>query len=503
MVARLDYRKTLPLPQEDIKDWPVEIMIPAAPSQSDRVLQLGFRFTTREWHSGNAWSWDWLYINMNKPWSSARLPWYEDWDYNEYYSYLPIDENRHLADIWEYQWLPSLNFQVLYDWSSSWAEIANSELVTRYDFVRYMWWANDPAMDVISMIAWNEQIYMIGNMNWNGYIIPCDLTWGRWTPYIAYGCEFKWATNIDYLLYLVWEDRWVSQLWVYNWQELVSILWWNEEKDTKNLIDNTEQYRFDWNILEYRWDLVLSTLDNRIFAYWQTFWGKWGVFIHELPWDITGLKTDWGDLMVEYTENSQKYRTTILDDTPIKNYNTEWVATYPIVTWNHLLEKEESDLYCSFILPSADTSLEFRWMANHYHFWTFTSTDDYTFSTTASYKMKWCTWDYELKFIEKNGDQYTFRLEWDLPVQTTNDMKITDTEGTELITYSDFNHFRKIWDITTDRYLEWEFRFHNLNNKLELPKSHSLQIMVKGNGTAQHTPELFALDLVANQRDRW
>jgi hypothetical protein len=36
--------------------------------------------------------------------------------------------------------------------------------------------------------------------------------------------------------------------------------------------------------------------------------------------------------MVEYTENSQKYRTTILDDTPIKNYNPEWEATYPIVT---------------------------------------------------------------------------------------------------------------------------------------------------------------------------
>ena len=40
------------------------------------------------------------------------------------------------------------------------------------------------------------------------------------------------------------------------------------------------------------------------------------------------------------------------------------------------------------ILPSADTSLEFWGMANHYHFWTFTSEDDYTFSTTASYKMK-------------------------------------------------------------------------------------------------------------------
>ena len=142
-------------------------------------------------------------------------------------------------------------------------------------------------------------------------------------------------------------------------------------------------------------------------------------------------------------------------------------------------------------------------MANHYHFWTFTSEDNVTLDPEESYKIKWATWDYELKFVERNGNQYTFRLEWDLPIQTTNEMKITDSEDTVVINYSEFNHFRKIWEITTDKYCEWEFRFHNLNNQLELPKSHSLQIMVKGKGTVNHTPELFALDLVANQRDRW
>jgi hypothetical protein len=197
------------------------------------------------------------------------------------------------------------------------------------------------------------------------------------------------------------------------------------------------------------------------------------------------------------------YTITYQDDTPIKNYNLEWMAEYPIVLWNHLLEKEESDLFVSYILPSADCSLEFWGMANHYHFRTFTSEDDYTFDSELSYKLKWATWDYELKFIERNGNQYTFRLEWDLPIQTTNDMKITDTEWVELINYSEYNHFRKIGEITTTEYQEWEFRFHNLNNKLELPKSHSLQIMVKGKGNQNYTPELFALDLVANQRERW
>jgi hypothetical protein len=563
---------------------------------SDRqTVDIEFKFTKVAWASTFAWDGEiYLRVNMlsNDPINSPAEE-FVQWDYNEYYSYLPLRE-RKLNDAWEYYWIKWASFQPLYAWEGSWTSIAR-EKILRYDFVGYMWWANDPSMDVIGMVSWNEQVYMIGNMKGNGYIIPCDLSWGRGTPYIAYGCEFKWVVNIDYLLYLVWEDRGISQLWVYNWQEMVAILWWNEEKDSKNLTKREEQYRFDWKMVEYRDNLILSTEDGRIFEYWQTYGGKWWAFIHELPaWAvISNLKADSKDLVIDYKVESLRptdpytpwlyppasepfyvtiysedgatsllplwywptQRTTVWDiistygeslgfsylstsiwwnkldtqtvinhettlyvvsdtisanyqaiyqdDTAIKNYNTEWGAEYPIVIWNHLLEKEESDLYVSYILPSADTSLEFWGMANHYHFRTFTSSDNYTFSTAASYKMKGCTWNYELKFIEKNDNQYTFRLEWDLPIQTTNDMKITDSEWVELINYSDFHHFRKIGEITTTEYQEWEFRFHNLNNKLELPKSHSLQIMVKGKGTANYTPELFALDLVANQRDRW
>ena len=358
-------------------------------------------------------------------------------------------------------------------------------------------------MDVVGIMIWNEQVYMIWNLNWDWYIIPCDLSWGRWTPYIAYWCTFRGVTNIDYLMYLVWEDRGISQLWVYNWQELVPLLWWKQEIWYTDLVGVDEQYKFDWKMVEYRWNLVLATTDWRIFEYGQTYWGKWGAFIHEVDWEIKELKADGNDLIVKYTNNNTDYTITYQDDTPYKNYNLEWSATYPIVLGNHLLEKEESDLYASYILPSADTSLEFWGMANHYHFWTFTSGDNVTLDPEESYKIKWATWDYELKFVERNGNQYTFRLEWDLPIQTTNEMKITDSEDTVVINYSEFNHFRKIWEITTDKYCEWEFRFHNLNNQLELPKSHSLQIMVKGKGTVNYTPELFALDLVANQRDRW
>ena len=495
----------------------IEIEIPVSPRYTwDTYVTLEFLFTPKV--SSYIWSSGKLYIDMNG-WPEAGHMMKNvdgttsDWDSNYYYSYLPL-RDRKLTDVWAYAysssyWMKWIGFQPLYKRTSSWLEVWDGNNKILYDFVQDMWWESDISMDVIWMVVWNEQVYMIWNMNWDWYIIPCDLSWGRWTPYIAYGCEFKWATNIDYLLYLVWEDRGISQLWVYNGQELVPVIWWKEEKDSKNLIKNEEQYRFDWKMVNWRKNLILTTTDNRIFQYWQTYGGKGGSFIHELPENatITWLKTNWNDLEISYSitewQTTTKYSIKYQDDTPIKNYNLEWMAEYPIVLWNHLLEKEESDLYVSYILPSADCSLEFWGMANHYHFRTFTSEDDYTFDSELSYKLKWATWDYELKFIERNGNQYTFRLEWDLPIQTTNDMKITDSEWVELINYSEYNHFRKIWEITTEEYQEWEFRFHNLNNKLELPKSHSLQIMVNGKGNQNYTPELFALDLVANQRERW
>ena len=497
-------------------NW-IEIEIPISPRYT-WYTYVTFEFVFTPKVSSYVWSSGELYIDMNGwPEASHMMKNADgttsDWDSNYYYSYLPL-RDRKLTDIWAYAysssyWMKWIGFQPLYKRVSSWLEVGENNNKLIYDFVTDMGWENDPAMDIIWMIVWNEQVYMIWNLDGNWYIIPCDLTWWRGTPYIAYGCEFKWVTNIDYLLYLVWEDRGVSTLWVFNQQELVPILWWRQEVQYNDRIWVDEQYRFDWKILNRRKNLILTTTDNRIFQYGQTYGGKWWSFIHGLPSNavITWLNANGNDLAIDYSVTANNTTTYYVikyqDDAPIKNYNTEWQAVYPIVLWNHLLEKEESDLYASYILPASSCKLEFWGMANHYHFWTFTSEDNVTLSTTTNYKLKWSSGTYNLKFLERNENQYTFRLEWDLPVQTTNDMKIIDSDNVEVITYSDFNHFRKIWVIETDKYCEWEFRFHNLNNKLELPKSHSLQIMVKGKGTANYTPELFSVDLVANQRERW
>lgn len=495
----------------DILEW-IELNIPSFPTYNNRrLIALNFRWTKNEWVSSAYWTgWE-LYIDINWwPDASYRMTIdgvKSDWDYNYYYDYLPI-RDRELQEVWEYYWMKGTTFQPLYNWESSWIDV-NGESKTRYDFVQYMWWANDPWMEVIWLISWNEQVYMIGNMKGNWYIIPCDLTWGRWTPFIAYWCTFTWVTNIDYLLYLVWENRGISTLWVFNQQELVPIIWGNKESWLADLVNTDEQYNFDWHIVNWRKNLILTTSDNRVFQYWATYWGKGGSFIHQLPSNavITWLKANWNNLEIDYSitvnDTTTNYSIIYQDDVAIKNYNTEWEAVYPIVLWNHLLEKEESDLYASYILPSSTSKLEFWGMANHYHFWTFTSEDNATLSDTENYKIKWAGGTYALKFIEKNGNQYTFRLEWELPVQTTSEKQIIDSNNAVVINYSEYNHFRRIWVIETDSYCEWEFRFTNLNNKLELPKSHSLQVMVRWKGTANYTPELFALDLVANQRERW
>jgi hypothetical protein len=97
--------------------------------------------------------------------------------------------------------------------------------------------------------------------------------------------------------------------------------------------------------------------------------------------EITDLKVEGDNLIVSYgkeeydeqteTTITKKYNIIYQDDNKYKNYQTEREAEYPIAIGNHLLEKEESDLYCSYILPSKDCKLEFWGAGNHYHYRTF------------------------------------------------------------------------------------------------------------------------------------
>lgn len=520
------------------------------PYTQNYQIEMYFTYKKREGSNSIKWTWGelWLWLLWwPEKWYFQKL--YlsndeDDWvcgDHNEYYTYLPL-RDRKLKDVWVYQWMRWATVQTLYQWQYQWILNEKRQHIPQWELVQYMAWENPTTMDVIDMISWNEKIYMIGNMDGNGYIIPCELTGWKGTPYIAYWCTFKGATNIDYLMYLVGEDRGISQLWCYNTQELVPLIWGDKKKvevdsvthrkADNDFIDTNEQYRFNWKMVEYRGDLVLATEDNRLFRYGQTAGGKGGSFIFDIPWEITDLRTENDNLIVSYEvtrtetdENEQevevtyKYNRTYQDDIADKNYLTEREAVYPIALWNHLLEKEESDLYTSYILPSKDCKLEFWGAGNHYHYRTFKVWNVVPWSwvspsvalellRTWKLQIAGTTWDYRLEYVEDDWTRFTYRLIGDLPQQTENSIKqltkaTTNHNDDPFYTFTEFHHFRKIGEITAEGYTEGEYRFHNLNNKLELPKTHSLQIMVKGTWTAEASPELFTVDLIANQRERW
>ena len=459
-------------------------------------VRVYFQFDLKEWESTRNWAWD-LYVDIcGRKWQYA---------YNDYYSYLYPADHSDVKQIWDYYWMKWITQQPLYTWWQTWIETEDWDKKIRYDLIKSMAWENDINMDIVTLIEYKERVYMIGNMNGNWYIIPCDLSWGKWVATMFPWVQFLGGINKDYLIYLCWTDRWVSTLWAYNWQELVPVISWSQEINSKDLVDYVEQYRFDGSMVIYRNNLVLGTTDNRLFRYWQTYWGRWGSFIYVLPdWaTLDKLEARNNDLIIHYTLNQVKYTTVYQDDVPVQRFNTEYEVVYPIVIWNHILEKEDTDLYVSYLLPSANTSLEFWAMNNHYQYWTFTSEENVTLDTTKSYTMAWAWGTYALKFIERNWNQYTFELDGNLPVQTSNEMKIKDNENTVVLNYTSYNHFRLIWTLSTDKCEESKFRFTGLNNKLNLTKTHSMQIMVKGKWTTQYTPELFALNLVATQRDRW
>ena len=496
-------------------------------SSNQRVIELRFKITT-----------DSTVNSSNPRWWTIMV--FEHISHHEYYGYLPLDESRTIKDIWEYYFVSWDTFPSLYYFSSTWEErdIATTPYVIEqnvpvYNFEQYMWYEIDPAMTCVDCVVFDEKVYLICNKDWNWYIFPCDLSWGKGTPYIAYWVEFKSAIVLNYLIYLVWENRWVSSLFAYSWTELVHIIEGNKKiwqtVPYSDHIDTTEQYKFNGMIADWRWVLVLGTNDNRIFAYWQTWWGRWGSFIHDLGSSKTlkEIRTIWKDLYVKYTENNVVKTIKYQNDVSVKNYNTNYEIVYPVTIGSHLIEKEVYDLTCSYILPSSNCKLEFYVAANQYTYWTFTGTKNITLDPTKQYKANFLWGNYYFEFIEKDWNyDYTFRLVWDMPYQFTWDDELVQpyydrswgtpvliddiedrfflaTGDTWLFDITWLHHFRKLGEITSEWYEEKEYRFVNINTRLQCPRTHSLQLMVRWTGTANYTPEVFGVNLVANQRSRW
>ena len=218
---------------------------------------------------------------------------------------------------------------------------------------------------------------------------------------------------------------------------------------------------------------------------------------------LDSIRTIGKDLYIKYTENSVLKTIKYQDDTAIKNYNTEFEVVYPVILGNHIIEKEVYDLYCSYRLPSVSTKLEFWLAVNHNYFWSFLTDWNTTPNVWDKFKLSSCSWNYWLVFVEKVWNWLTFTLDGDLPYQTLTTSNLVSEDTTVTIAFVEYNNFKRIRQITTDKFIEWFYREENITAKLWLPRTHSLQLMVRWIGTANYTPEVFWVSLDSNQRNRW
>lgn len=321
--------------------------------------------------------------------------------------------------------------------------------------------------------------------------------------------EFLWAIRINNYIYITAKQRGESVLFIYNWIELVPVVKWEES----DVLDMKEPYDFNGMMCNFKDSLILWSNNWKVFAYWKTFWINACSCIFQL-YKYTGFSSiyaRWNELYIEYTVleewSNVKKRVIYKRWDPDRKYLTEFELQFPIQVWSHVIEKEATDLHTSFILPSTDCKLEFWWGDNHYHYWTFRCYEWGelpTLTVWEEYKIWWATGTYKLIFLEQHWRYYTFTLEWDLPLKLARGGNIRDKDWVQVMDYDEYNHFRYIWETETHTwYIEGQKRFHNLNNKLDLLRTHSIQIMVRWVWTVDYTPELFTLDLVSTQRDRW
>lgn len=363
--------------------------------------------------------------------------------------------------------------------------------------------------EVVDFLVVGEMVYLFANQDGVWFIFYFSLAEGG-DP--EKSVRFPWmiikkVIAINQLIYLVAERRWIAGLYGFNGVELVEMIGGTEKNGEKNLISTREQFRFNGLICEWRENIILGTSDNSIFLRGKTNWGKAGAFILRLSEKVKllGIEATKEGLQVIYEQDKKKWRKTLLSDRAIKTYEAYYKVVYPIYVGTHEIEKEESDLYLSYILPSKECRLEVRGMANHYHFWTFEVKEEVNIEEWDEYTLAGCQGNYHLEFIEKNGKKLTFVLRGDLPVQVSNEQKLLRAYGNwpENVEYSRFHHFRKLAEITAEKYTEGTERFTGLANKLDLPETHSLQIMIEGYGTKHHTPQLFGVHLLTDQRQEW
>ena len=466
--------------------------------------------------------------------ASTVYEWYVDgfwWEYgqnlqirskldNEAYK---LDEKFYLNEKWDYMLPWEKNF-IQIDWTwymfvpdqNLYEEI---DMIKEYDVAWDSYWTIMTAGQ-FPVREWQEIIALTKTFDyrlvfcndtskemWYVYLVPAwddILSFNQWW-------EFAWmkfinATMINWYAYFIAENRWIRGLYIfYNWQ--IKKIASSDIKYTESmsLMDGKQIYDFTWPMFNWRGKVVAPTKTG-IYMYWENkWWQNVGSFILKLEnWTVNKVDVVNDKLRVEYSIGDNNYYKEYQDDINIKHYESEFSITYPVQISSHIVEKEPLTLVLSYNLPNDNTSLDVYVSVNDYHFWSFYT--DWTVEPEVwdKFKVSWLSWDYWLKFVEKNWNWLTFTLDGDLPYQSSNTMNLVSEDTQTTIAFTDLNHFKKIWTITkTNNYeVVGKHRFLNITNKNDFPIVRKAQVKIVWKTDNHVSPQLYDVRLLSTQFDK-
>ena len=477
------------------------------------------------------WKNDWVWSSTETAFTDdITYEWYVDWFWGEYGQNIYIqsklsneayklDETFYINEKWEYMLPWDKNF-IQIDWTwymfvpdqNLYEEI---DMIKEYDVDGNSYWTIMTAgqfpvregQEIAALTKTFDYRYVFVNDTskemWYVYLVPAGddmLNFQQWW-------EFPWLKFINAVMvngysYVIADERWVRGLYIfYNWQ--TKKLVWADTKYTEaeSVIDWKQIYNFTWPMLNWRGHVVAPTV-NWIYMYGENRYGQnVGSFILKVDWTINSLEAKNNQLKVIYTEWANSYYKIYQDDINIRHYENDWSVTYPVQIGTHLLEKEIRDLELSYFLPNSSTSLDVYVSINDYYFWTFTIANWPTLVAWDTVKLKWAG-NAELTFIEKDWNDYTFKLDGDMPYQTTNDKKIT-FNSTDYV-YTNMTHFKKIWKcvLSNPQMKWWKNRIFKITADNDLPIVRKMQIRVDWHTDTHNSPLLYSIRLLSNQQDK-
>ena len=361
--------------------------------------------------------------------------------------------------------------------------------------------------DIASFARWFDYQYAFVN-KWDMWIVyyMTDVhlaTWDTWW-------RFPWTKFINAIMignyvYVLAEKRWVRWLYIFSDWDMKLLVWANNKyTEDLDLINWKEIFNFTGFMANWRDKVVCSTKDS-VFMWWATKLGNnAGAFILKVDWEITDINTKRWYLDVYYTKDNTTYRQSIQDDVNIRNYESEFSVTYPIQISSHLVEKEPLSLAISYNLPNDNTKLEAYISVNDNYFWSFLTDWEVTPEEWDKYKVSWLSWDYWLNFVEKKWNWLTFYLSGDLPYQSSNTKNLVSEDTEQTIAFTDFNHFKYLWESKKEdpEEIDWKHTYLNLTTKNDLPIVRKAQVKIIWITDNHVTPEIYWIRLLSNQFDK-